>query len=163
MEYSPFALDVEAPDTNFLKTTQELGVALVAYSPLGRGLLTGRFKSLDDFEEGDFRKLLPRFSPENFPKNLALADQLQAIASRKGVTSSQLALAWLLAQSDNVIPIPGMKSIKYYDENMGALNVTLSDADMQAIRAAVEQADVQGARYPATWTADSLFADTVPL
>jgi aryl-alcohol dehydrogenase-like predicted oxidoreductase len=124
---------------------------------------TGRFMSPDDFEDGDFRKISPRFSAENFPKNLELADKLHAIAARKGVTTSQLALAWLLAQGDNVIPIPGTKSIKYYDENMGSLSVKLSDVENLEIREAVEKADVTGSRYPTSWAQTSLFADTVPL
>ncbi|KAE8144957.1 NADP-dependent oxidoreductase domain-containing protein [Aspergillus avenaceus] len=159
MEYSLFALDVEA---EFLQTTKELGVALVAYSPLSRGLLSGRFKSHDDIDEDDFRKRLPRFSPENFPKNLELAEKIHAVADRKGVTASQLALAWLLAQGENVIPIPGTKSIEYYDENMGALDVELNDEDLRELRAAVEEADVKGGRYPVT-VQSGLFADTPPL
>ena len=162
MEYNPFSLEIESSQTNVLKTTQELGVAVVAYSPLGRGLFTGRFKSRDDFDENDFRRKSPRFSPENFPKNLELVSKLENIAARKNATASQLVLRWLLAQSDNIIPIPGTKRIKYFDDNMAALNLELSDEENREIRAAVEEADVHGGRYPLGWHR-TLFADTVPL
>jgi aryl-alcohol dehydrogenase-like predicted oxidoreductase len=107
MEYSPFSLDIESEQTNLLKTCRKLGVALVAYSPLGRGFVTGQLKSPDDFEEGDFRRLAPRFSKENFPKNLKLVAQIGEIAEKKCCTKGQLTLAWLLAQGDDIIPIPG--------------------------------------------------------
>ncbi|KAL8886994.1 MAG: hypothetical protein Q9215_005361 [Flavoplaca cf. flavocitrina] len=106
MEYSPFATDIEDPKIALLKTCRELGVATVAYSPLGRGLLTGVYKSPADFEEGDFRKLSPRFSEENFPKNLELVEHLEEIAKKKNCTSGQLSLAWLMSQGSDVFPIP---------------------------------------------------------
>jgi aryl-alcohol dehydrogenase-like predicted oxidoreductase len=106
VEYSPFSMEIEDPKIDLLRTCRELGVTVVAYSPLGRGFLTGQIKSPDDFEEGDFRKHAPRYSKENFPKNLELVSNLEAYASKKGCTSGQLALAWLLAQGDDVIPIP---------------------------------------------------------
>jgi aryl-alcohol dehydrogenase-like predicted oxidoreductase len=162
MEYSPCSLEIESSQTNLLKTTQELGVAVVAYAPLGRGLLTGRFKSPHDFDEGDFRRKSPRFSPENFPKNLELVAKLEAIATRKKATISQLILRWLLAQSDNIIPIPGTKRTRYFDENMAALNLELSDEENKEIRTAVEKADVYGGRYPPGGSR-ILFADTVAL
>ncbi len=161
-EYSPFSLEIEKPETNLLKTCQELGVALVAYSPLGRGLLTGAIKSLEDLEEGDWRRTIPRFSAENFPKNLKLVDELKTIASQKGCTVGQLVLAWLLRQSECIIPIPGTKRTKYFDENMGALDVHLKDEEVREIRSAVEKADVKGDRYPPGWDV-TLFANTVPL
>lgn len=107
MEYSPFALDIESPQTRLLETARELGVAIVAYSPLGRGIFTGKYKSADDFEEGDVRKVLPRFSSENFGKNLVLVDKLTEMAKQKGATPGQLTLAWILAQGPDFIPIPG--------------------------------------------------------
>ncbi|PVH71527.1 Aldo/keto reductase [Cadophora sp. DSE1049] len=119
IEYSPFALDIEHPDIGLLNTCQELGVAVVAYSPLGRGMLTGAYKSPDDFEPGDFRTYAPRFSAENFPKNLKLIEDLGTIAKMKGCTTGQLTLAWLLAQGNDVFPIPGTKKIKYLEENLG--------------------------------------------
>lgn len=106
MEYSPFAMDVEDPKIALLKTCRELGVATVAYSPLGRGFLTGAYKSPADFEEGDFRKHSPRFSEENFPKNLELVRHLEGMAKKKGCTSGQLSLAWLLSQGNDIFPIP---------------------------------------------------------
>jgi len=106
VEYSPFALDIEHPDIGLLNTCRELGIAIVAYSPLGRGFLTGQLKSPDDFEDGDFRKHAPRYSKENFPKNLELVKSLETRAKAKGCTSGQLSLAWLLAQGHDIIPIP---------------------------------------------------------
>ena len=106
LEYSPFALDIEHPDIDLLRTCRELGVAVVAYSPLGRGFLTGQLKSPDDFEEGDFRRHAPRYSRENFPKNLKLVEQLTLVAKEKGCTAGQLSLAWLLAQGNDIFPIP---------------------------------------------------------
>ena len=106
IEYSPFTMDIEDPAINLLKTCRELGVATIAYSPLGRGFLTGAYTSPDDFEDSDFRKYAPRFSKENFPKNLKLVKELQGMAERKGCTSGQLVLAWLMAQGDDIIPIP---------------------------------------------------------
>ena len=106
MEYSPFAIDIEDPKIALLKTCRKLGVATVAYSPLGRGLLTGVYKSPADFEEGDFRKLSPRFFEENFPKNLELVEHLEEMAKKKNCTSGHLSLAWLLSQGSDVFPIP---------------------------------------------------------
>ena len=106
LEYSPFALDIESPEIDILNTCRELGIAIVAYSPLGRGFLTGQIKSPDDFEEGDFRRHAPRYNKENFHKNIKLVEKLQEIAKRNGCTSGQLSLAWLLAQGDDIIPIP---------------------------------------------------------
>ncbi|TVY51804.1 Aldo-keto reductase yakc [NADP(+)] [Lachnellula cervina] len=162
IEYSPFAIDIEHPSVNLLKTCRELGVAIVAYSPLGRGFLTGAYRSPSDFEEGDFRTRAPRFSAENFPKNLKLVDNISALAQKKNCTPGQLSLAWLLAQGEDIIPIPGTKKIKYLEENLGALDVKLSESEESEIRAEVERAEVQGARYPEAFM-DSLFADTVPL
>jgi aryl-alcohol dehydrogenase-like predicted oxidoreductase len=106
IEYSPFTLDIENPAIDVLNTCRELGISVVAYSPLGRGFLTGQLKSPDDFEDGDFRKHAPRYSRENFPKNIKLVHALEAIAQRKGCTPGQLALAWLLKQGDDIVPIP---------------------------------------------------------
>lgn len=162
MEYSPFALEIESPQTNLLQTCKELGVAIVAYSPLGRGMLTGAIRSRADLEEGDWRLTVPRFSEENFPKNMALVRQLGEIAARKCCTPSQLVLAWLMAQWEMVIPIPGTKRQKYFDENIGALDVHLSESEEKEVRAAVQSAEVSGERYPTQWFI-SLFADTAPL
>ncbi|KAI9842621.1 MAG: Aldo-keto reductase str7 [Thelocarpon superellum] len=159
IEYSPFALDIEDPKIALLQTCRELGVAVVAYSPLGRGMITGRYKSLDDLEEGDPRRMFPRFSPENFPKNLHLVEELQSIAVRKQCTTGQLTLAWLMAQGEDVIPIPGTKRITGLEENVAALNVTLSPSEVVEIRKVVEAAVVHGDRYPTRFML-STFADT---
>jgi len=148
VEYSPFCLDIEDPKLGILKTCRELGIAVIAYSPLGRGLLTGQYKSPDDFEEGDFRKRAPRFSAENFPKNLELVAAISKLAKKKGCTSGQLCLAWLLAQGDDILPIPGTKKIKYLEENLGSLDVKLSKEDVEDIRKEVEKCEVIGERYP---------------
>lgn len=162
IEYSPFTMDIEDPQIGLMETCKELGVAIVAYSPLGRGFLTGQYKSLDDFEEGDFRRMSPRFSPENFSNNLKLVDQIAELARKKNITPGQLVLAFLLAQDDLVIPIPGTKKIKYLEENLGALNVKLSAEELASIRKAIESAEVHGTRYPQAMLG-ALFADTPEL
>jgi len=159
IEYSPFTMDIEDSKIALMETCKELGVAIVAYSPLGRGFLTGQYKSPDDFEEGDFRKTNPRFSAENFPKNLKLVDQLTKIAKKKGCTTGQLVLAWLLAQDELVIPIPGTKKIKYLEENLGALDIKLSKEELAEVRKEIESAEVHGTRYPQAMVA-RLFSDT---
>ena len=125
-------------------------------------MLTGAYKSPADFEEGDFRSYSPRFSEENFPKNLKLVDQINEIAKRKGCTAGQLTLAWLLAQGPDIIPIPGTKKIKYLEENIAALNVKLTSSEDAEIRKAVENAEVHGLRYPEQMMG-TLFADSPEL
>ena len=125
-------------------------------------MLTGAYKSPADFEEGDFRLGVPRFSEENFPKNLKLVEEMNKIAAKKGCTAGQLTLAWLMAQGPDIIPIPGTKKIKYLEENLGALNVELTSAEKAEIRKAVEGAEVHGLRYPEQMSA-KLFADTPEL
>ena len=159
VEYSPFTNDIEFPQIGLLKTCRELGVAVVAYSPLGRGMLTGAYKSPADFEEGDWRKSAPRFSDENFHKNLKLVDIISELGKKKGCTPGQMSLAWLLAQGDDVIPIPGTKKLKYLEENLGTLDVKLSPEEEQEIRHAIEASQISGDRYP-TGMMGSLFADT---
>ncbi|KAF2111439.1 NADP-dependent oxidoreductase domain-containing protein [Lophiotrema nucula] len=162
LEYSPFALDIESPEIDILRTCRELGIAVVAYSPLGRGFLTGQIRSPNDFENGDFRKFAPRYNQDNFPKNLKLVENLERIARKKGCTPGQLSLAWLLAQGDDIIPIPGTKKIKYLDENVGAINVRLSTDEIQQIRSEIERVEVVGDRYPPAFAQYS-FCDTPPL
>ncbi|KAI0063910.1 Aldo/keto reductase [Artomyces pyxidatus] len=163
VEYSPFTLDIESKDNAVLQTARELGIAIVAYSPLGRGLLTGKYKGPEDFAEGDFRRYIPRFSQENFPKVLKVADDLKEIGDRHGATSGQVALAWLLAQGPDVIPIPGTRSVKYLKENLDAVEVKLTQEEVQEVRQIAEQADaVMGDRYPPGML-ETLFADTPPL
>lgn len=161
VEYSAFSLDIESEQINLLKTCRELGVAVVAYSPLGRGMLTGRFKSADDFEDGDVRKYLPRFAGENFDKNLKLVDELAVLAKKKGCSAAQLSLAWLLAQGD-VFPIPGTMKIKYLEENVAAFDVKLTEDEVADIREFAEAAEVSGGRYPEMYV-DELFRNTPAL
>lgn len=160
MEYSPFSLEIETQ--GLLKTCRELGVAVVAYSPLGRGFLTGSIRSPKDFEEGDFRTFAPRFSEENFHKNLELVDTLKSFADKKGCTTGQLVLAFLMHSGNDIFPIPGTTKTKNFDENMGSLKVKLTAEEEKEIRHAVENAEVKGGRYPEAFS-KSLFVNTVPL
>ncbi|KAJ7058208.1 NADP-dependent oxidoreductase domain-containing protein [Mycena amicta] len=145
MEYSPFERSIETD--GLLATATELGVAVVGYSPLGRGLITGRYRSPEDLEAGDMRRALPRFSVENFPKNLALVDAFKALGEKYNATAGQIALAWLLAQDPYLVPIPGVTAVKRLEENASAAFISLSDKDLTKIRKLVEDADVQGARH----------------
>jgi len=161
IEYSPFTMDIEDPQIGLLAACRELGVATIAYSPLGRGFLTGSIKSPDDFEEGDFRTYAPRFSKENFHKNLELVDTLKKLADAKGCTTGQLVLAFLMAQGDDIIPIPGTTKEKNFDENMASLKVKISKEDNEKIRKAIDSAEVHGGRYPEAFS-KALFVNTVP-
>jgi aryl-alcohol dehydrogenase-like predicted oxidoreductase len=145
-EWSLWTRDVE--ENGVLATVRELGIGFVAYSPLGRGFLTGRFKTFEDLPEDDWRRNQPRFQGENFQKNLDLVGEVEAIAREKGVTPSQLALAWVLAQGGDVVPIPGTKHVKYLDENAGAAEVELSDDDLRRIQQAFPAGAAAGDRYP---------------
>ncbi|EKM51940.1 uncharacterized protein PHACADRAFT_101731 [Phanerochaete carnosa HHB-10118-sp] len=150
VEYSPFTLDIEDEKIGLYKACQELGVAIVVYAPLARGLLSGQFRSPDSFAEDDFRRIIPRYSRENFPKILKLVEDLKVIGTKYRATPSQVVLAWLLAQADNIIPIPGTTKEKYLKENLAALNIRLSSEDLQEVRKVAEAADASsmGARYP---------------
>jgi len=145
-EYSLWSRD---PEDEILPTLRELGIGFVPYSPLGRGFLTGAIASPDDFAPDDFRRRSPRFQGENFAKNLELVEQVKAIATEKGITAGQLALAWLLAQGDYIVPIPGTKRRKYLEENIGAATVTLTAEDINRINAVAPQGIAAGDRYPA--------------
>ncbi|KAF5391226.1 hypothetical protein D9757_003058 [Collybiopsis confluens] len=134
VEYSPFNLEIEDAQIDVLKVCRELGITIVAYSPLGRGLLTGSVKSAADFPEGDFRRMFPKYSESNFPNILKLVDGLKEIAAKRNATPGQVALAWLLAQGNDIIPIPGTKKVKYLEENIGAVNVNLTNEDLSLIR-----------------------------
>ena len=145
-ELSLWSRDAEA---EVIPTVRELGIGFVAYSPLGRGFLTGQFKSPDDFPEGDFRKNHPRFQGENFQKNLDLVREVEAIAAEKGCTTAQLALAWVLAKGEDIVPIPGTKRVRYLDENIGALDVKLSDEDLKRLDEILPPGAAAGERYHA--------------
>ena len=146
---SEYSLWSREPEDGMLAACKKLGVAFVAYSPLGRGFLTGQIKKFEDFENTDYRRLSPRFQGENFQKNLNLVQKINAIATRKGCTNSQLALAWVLAQGDYIFPIPGTKRMKYLEENAGALNISLSKEELAEIDALAPKGVAAGDRYPA--------------
>lgn len=145
-EYSLWTRD---PEEGILQTCAELGIAFVAYSPLGRGFLTGQIKTFNDFEPDDYRRHSPRFQGENFEKNLQLVQKIEDMAKQKGCTTAQLALAWVLAQGEFIFPIPGTKRINYLDENIGALDVRLTQTDLAELDAIVPQGAAAGLRYPA--------------
>ncbi|KEY73427.1 hypothetical protein S7711_06846 [Stachybotrys chartarum IBT 7711] len=162
VEYSPFCLEIEEPRTNLLQTCRELGIAVVAYSPIGRGLLTG-FKTWDHVAADSFLSTMPKFSKENFPKILNLVDKLKEISSRKGCTPAQLSLAWVLAQGNDFIPIPGTRSSKYLEENVQSATVELTAEDKEEIVAAIRQTELPGDRYSEANGAGLLLLDTPPL
>ncbi|GBB84293.1 hypothetical protein RclHR1_10900001 [Rhizophagus clarus] len=146
IEYSPWSLDIET--NGILEACKELGVTIVVYGALGRGFLTGKYRSIDDFQQGDIRRTHPRFQPENFAKNLELVDKFSEFASKKGITAGQLCLAWVLAQSDNIVTIPGTKKIKYLEENLEAAKVQLSSEELSEIRQIINSFEIIGERYP---------------
>ena len=135
------------PETDVLPTCRELGISFVAYSPLGRGFLTGQIKSPNDLAEDDWRRGHPRFQGDNFRKNLDLVKQIEALAQHKGVKPSQLALAWVLAQGSDIIPIPGTKRVKYLEENAAAVNIRLTRDELQQLSAALPPGAAAGMRY----------------
>ncbi|RNI30477.1 aldo/keto reductase [Rufibacter latericius] len=145
-EYSLWSRDVE---DEILPACRELGIGFVPYSPLGRGFLTGQFKTLEDIPEDDYRRHSPRFQGENFQKNLDLVQKIEDMARNKGCSASQLALAWLLAQGEEIVPIPGTKRRKYLDENVGALQVSLSKDELADIEAIAPKGVAAGLRYAA--------------
>ncbi|KAK4549029.1 hypothetical protein LTR36_007485 [Oleoguttula mirabilis] len=160
MEFSPFALEIESAQTDFLKTARELGVKVVAYSPLGRGFLTNTIKSRADLDKSDTRFNHPRFSEDHFDDNLKLVENLSDIAKDKGCTPGQLVLAWVLAQGEDIIPIPGTKRVKYLEENAKAVDVQLSTEEVASIRKAIESVGGgKGDRYPAAMMS-RLFGDS---
>ncbi|MCU1780997.1 aldo/keto reductase [Pseudomonas sp. 14P_5.3_Bac1] len=144
-EYSLWSRDQE--DNGCLAACQRLGIAFVPYSPLGRGFLTGALNSPEDFAADDYRRSSPRFQGENFAKNLLLVEQVKALAAQKGVTAGQLALAWVLAQGDYLIPIPGTKQRKYLEENVAALDISLSPAELAALTSIFPAGATAGLRY----------------
>ena len=144
-EYSLWSRE---PESEILSTVRELGIGFVAYSPLGRGFLSGAITRPEDLAEDDYRRNSPRFQGENFEKNLQLVERVKAIATEKGVTPSQLALAWLLAQGEDIVPIPGTKRRKYLEENIAATEITLTDDDLRHIEEVAPKGVAAGGRYP---------------
>ncbi len=145
-EYSLWSRE---PEGAILDTVRELGIGFVPYSPLGRGFLTGQIKSIDDLDPDDYRRNTPRFQGENFQKNLDLVREIEAVAREKGCSPAQLALAWVLAQGEDIVPIPGTKRRKYLDENVGALKVRLSREDLDRIDRVIPPGVAAGTRYAA--------------
>ena len=145
-EYSLWSRE---PEAEILPTCRELGIGFVAYSPLGRGFLTGRFRRFEDLPPDDYRRTVPRFQGENFEKNLGLVKRVEEIAREKGCTPAQLALAWLLAQGEDIVPIPGTKQRRRLEENAASTNVTLTAAELRRIAAVAPQGVAAGERYPA--------------
>ena len=150
-EYSLWSRD---PEDALLPTVRELGIGFVAYSPLGRGFLSGSIRSLDDLEDNDFRRRSPRFQGENFERNLELVDRVGEIAEEKGVSPSQLALAWVLHRGEDIVPIPGTKRRSYLDENIAASEIDLTADDLELIDAAAPAGAASGDRYPDMSTVD---------
>ncbi len=144
-EYSLWTRDVE---DGILPACRELGVGFVAYSPLGRGFLTGRFRKLEDFPEDDWRRDMPRVQGENLARNLALVDRIRELAQEKGCTPAQLALAWLLAKGDDIVPIPGVKTRARLEENTASVDVTMSPEDIRRIESVAVKGVAAGERYP---------------
>ena len=144
-EYSLWSRE---PEDEILATCRELGIGFVAYSPLGRGFLTGQFKRFEDFPEDDYRRFSPRFQGENFQKNLDLVRQVEEIAKEKGCTPAQLALAWVLAQDKNIVPIPGTKRRRYLEDNVAAIELKLSKEDLRRIDEIFPTGAASGVRYP---------------
>ncbi len=144
-EYSLWTRD---PEAEILPTVRELGIGFVAYSPLGRGFLTGRIRSLDGLDERDFRRIGPRFQEENLEQNLELVGQVEALAQEKGVTASQIALAWVLSRGADIVPIPGTKRRSYLEENAAAADVELTPAELERLEQAFPAGAAAGDRYP---------------
>ena len=152
---SEYSLWTRDPEDGILETTRELGIGFVAYSPLGRGFLTGRFRSPDDFAADDFRRFQPRFQGESFQRNLDLVERVTELAAEKGVTAGQLALAWVLAQGDDVVPIPGTKRRSYLEENIAASAVELTADDLARLEEVFPQGVASGDRYADMSTIDA--------
>ncbi len=146
---SEYSLWTRDPEDGILEACRELGVGFVPFSPLGRGFWSGTIRSVSDLGDDDFRRELPRFQPAAFARNLALADRVAALAAERGCTPSQLALAWLLSRGETIVPIPGTKRRKYLEENVGAVDLSLSRSDTERLEAAVPRSEVVGTRYPA--------------
>ncbi|KAL1738995.1 NADP-dependent oxidoreductase domain-containing protein [Schizophyllum fasciatum] len=149
MEFSPFETEIEK--NGFVDFARGLGVSVVAYSPLGRGMISGKYKSLDDFPKDDIRRHLPRFSPGNFPKNLELVDKFHVVARKLDATPAQIALAWIFAEHPDMVPIPGSRGIERTEENAKSAEIVLPEEDRKLLREAVDSATCAGARMPEQW------------
>ncbi|CCO34799.1 hypothetical protein BN14_08907 [Rhizoctonia solani AG-1 IB] len=161
VEYSPFERSIEQKG-HLLETARELGVAVVAYSPLGKGILTGQVTSHSDFSDSDLRKQIPKYAQENFPKILDLVDKFKQVGKAHNATSGQAALAYLLEQGDDIIPIPGSQRIEYIEENVGASQIKLTPEELQTLRKLVNETEMRGDQYPAQLQA-MLYVDTPEL
>ncbi|KAH7337221.1 Aldo/keto reductase [Rhizoctonia solani] len=161
VEYSPFERAIEQKG-HLLDTARELGVAVVAYSPLSKGLLTGQITSHSDFSETDLRKRIPRYAQENFPKILELVDQFKQIGQKHNATSGQVALAYLLALGDDIIPIPGSQRVEYIEENFSAAQLKLTPEELQTLKKLVNETKIDGDQYPPALQA-MLYVDTPEL
>lgn len=160
VEYNPWTLDIEGPSgTYLLETCRELGVAIFAYAPLGRGIMTGRYRSSADFGPDDARSGMTRFQGENFAQNLNLVDKFKELAELKCCTPGQMVLSWLLAQGDDIFVIPGTKKVTYLEEKFNATSVVLSEDEELRLRKLVTKAGVSGGRDPAF----GAYVDTVPI
>lgn len=145
---SEYSLWTRDPEDGILQTCKELGIAFVAYSPLGRGFLTGQIKKFEDFDSNDYRRFSPRFQGENFKKNIRLVEKVEAMAKKKNCSASQLALAWVMAQGEFIFPIPGTKHVPYLEENIGSLQVKLNSEDLKEIDDEFPKDAAAGLRYP---------------
>jgi aryl-alcohol dehydrogenase-like predicted oxidoreductase len=161
LEYSPWVLDIESPQTDLLRTASELGVAVVAYSPIGKGMLSGAIRTAKDLPSGRAPRLASRFSEEQFEKSLALVDEWTDLAKQQHCTPAQLCMAWLMAQGDNIIPIPGTTKVERLKENLGALQVKLTKEDDIKIRKFCEDAKLQ-AEGDAESASNDTYGDTPP-
>jgi len=155
IEFSPWTPNIR--ENGILSTCRELGITIVPYSPLGRGFLTGQYKSPEDFEQSDFRRMNPRFQGENFKKNYAIVEEMEKLAKKKNCTPGQLCLAWVLAQGDDFIPIPGTKKEKYLVENMEAVKIQLSKEEIKEIEDVIAKIPAVGERYPGAFSAAGAF------
>ncbi|KAK7043898.1 Aldo-keto reductase str7 [Paramarasmius palmivorus] len=162
VEFSPLMLEVEKPPLDLVKTAREFGTKIIAYSPLGRGFLTGQIRSINDLEADDFRRTVPKFSEQNFPKILDLASKIAEVGKAHNATAGQTTLAWILAQGDDFFAIPGTKKIKYLQENVGAANVKLTPEEVAQVRKVAEAAEIPGDRYGAGWN-EMTYVDSPPL
>ncbi|KAL4923311.1 NADP-dependent oxidoreductase domain-containing protein [Aspergillus undulatus] len=163
VEYSPIALDIEDPQIGLLETCRELGVAVVAYSPVGRGLLTGRYPTRETVSKDFFLSVLPRFSEENFPAIQKLYKTIHQVAANKDITPTQTTLAWLLARKPFVIPIPGTRSMKYLEENTASAQIQLTPEENKLITEAVNATSLDGDRYPLGFPDNYVLGDTPSL